>query len=159
MEEQLMSPTWTCAKHLMPWIWWVDHSVDKKLPGWSHSNRQLINGSNSKQGPVTSIIPSRGTLAGLRAGWTLWNSTRPRAKSRTWVRAIINTNTGWAEKWVRAALRRRTWECWWMRRYFMEKHWNLPSYKFIFLFTIMIEKLNLWNGLFLNIQLIAKCLN
>ncbi|GAB0190565.1 cAMP-dependent protein kinase inhibitor alpha [Grus japonensis] len=32
----------------------------------------------------------------------------------TWVRAIASTTTGWVENGLKAALRRRTWGCWWM---------------------------------------------
>ena len=60
---------------------------------------------------------SRGTQTGLRGGpmWTSWSSIRPSAMSCTWVRAIPNTSTGWAESGLRAALRRRTWGWWLMR--------------------------------------------
>ena len=49
-------------------------------------------------------MPSGGTLTGLRGGamQTSWSSTRPSARSCTWVRAIPSINIGWA------ALRRRT---------------------------------------------------
>ncbi|GAB0204424.1 mitochondrial enolase superfamily member 1 [Grus japonensis] len=33
----------------------------------------------------------------------------------TWVRAIPSIATGWAENGLKAALRRRSWGCWWMR--------------------------------------------
>lgn len=37
---------------------------------------------------------------------------RPRARSCTWVQAIPSTNTCRAENGLKAARRRRTWECW-----------------------------------------------
>ena len=62
-------------------------------------------------------MPSSGTWTGLRGGpiQNSWNSTRPSARSCTWVGAIPNSNTGCVEKGLRVALRRRTWGCWWMR--------------------------------------------
>jgi len=40
---------------------------------------------------------------------------KAKCNSCTWVRAIPNTSTGWAESGSRAALRRRTCVYWWMR--------------------------------------------
>ena len=62
-------------------------------------------------------MSSRGTMTGLRGGpvQKSWNSTRPSARTHTWVEAIPSTNTGWAKYGLRAALTRRTWECWLMR--------------------------------------------
>lgn len=37
------------------------------------------------------------------------------ARSYTWVTAIPDTPTGWAEKWLRAALQRETW-WWWLMK-------------------------------------------
>ena len=50
----------------------------------------------------------------LRGGpvQTWWSSTRPSARSCTWVGAIPSPNRGWIENGLRAALRRRTWGCW-----------------------------------------------
>jgi len=64
----------------------------------------------------TEGMPSRGTWIVLRGGpvRTSWNSTRPSARSCTWVRAIPSTNTGWVKNRLRAAVR-RTWGCWLMR--------------------------------------------
>jgi len=61
-------------------------------------------------------MPFRGTLTGWRGGpaWTAWSSTRPSARSCTWVGVIPNTSTGWVESGSRTALR-RTWGYWWMR--------------------------------------------
>jgi len=58
-------------------------------------------------------MPSGGTLTGLkgRPMWTSWGSTRPRARSCTWLGAIPRTNTDWAENGLRAA-QPRTWGCW-----------------------------------------------
>ena len=57
---------------------------------------------------------SRGTWTGLRGGpvQTPWSSTRPSARSCTWVGAIQSTSTGWEETGLRTAPRRRTSECW-----------------------------------------------
>ena len=59
-------------------------------------------------------MPFRGTLTGWRGGpaWTAWSSTRPSARSCTWVRVIPSINTVWTESGSRAALR-RTWGYWW----------------------------------------------
>lgn len=73
-EEKLMPPTWDLCKafdavshdilvsklrrHGFDITQWI-----KKLTGWPHSKRQLISGSKSKQGPVTSIIP-QGSISG-----------------------------------------------------------------------------------------------
>jgi len=61
-------------------------------------------------------MPSIGTLTGTTGGpvQTSGSSTRPSARSCTWVRTISSTNIGWAENGLRAALGRRTWEYWWM---------------------------------------------
>ena len=60
---------------------------------------------------------SRETLTGLRGGpeQTSWSSTRPSARSCTWVRAIPSTNTGWVGNGLKAALSRRTLGCWLIR--------------------------------------------
>lgn len=57
-------------------------------------------------------MPSRETWTGLRGGpvWTLRSSTRPNARSRTWGKAIPDTNMvgqrmDWGQLW-------RPWECW-----------------------------------------------
>ena len=62
-------------------------------------------------------MPSRGTLTSLRSGliWNSWGSTRPSARSRTWVRATSGINTVWGMKRLRAALPRRTWVYRWMK--------------------------------------------
>ena len=63
-------------------------------------------------------VPSRGTLTDLRAGpgRTSWSLTRLSAWSCTWFEEIPSTNTGWAEKRLVAALRRRTQLCCLTRR-------------------------------------------
>ena len=55
------------------------------------------------------------------AMWTSWSSKRPSERSCIWVGPISTTNTGWVENGWRAALRRRTWEYWWM------KSWTWPN--------------------------------
>jgi len=59
----------------------------------------------------------RGTWTSSRSGplWTSWGSTRPSARSCTWVRSTPSINTGWSMKGLRSALLRRTWEDWWMQ--------------------------------------------
>ena len=56
---------------------------------------------------------SRGTWAGLRGTHmpTSGSSTRPSARSHMWVRAAPGIHKGWAENGLRAALRRRIWDC------------------------------------------------
>ena len=58
-------------------------------------------------------MPSRGTLTVLRGGpmKISCSSTKPSARSCTWIRAIPNMTTGQAENGLRAVLRRRTWWC------------------------------------------------
>ena len=61
-------------------------------------------------------MPSRGTWTSSRSEpvWTSWGSTRPSARSCTWVGATPGINIGWGMNGLRAALPRRTWGCWWM---------------------------------------------
>ena len=51
------------------------------------------------------------SLTSSRSGpaWTSWGSTRPSARSWTWVGTIPGVNTGWGMKGLKIALRRRTW--------------------------------------------------
>ena len=44
-----------------------------------------------------------------------WGSTRPSARSCTWVGATPTMNTGWGMRGLRAALLRRTWGYWWIK--------------------------------------------
>ena len=76
-------------------------------------------------------MPSRRSLTSLRGGpaWTSWSSTRPSARSCMWVGAIPSTNTGWAEKGLRAALRRKTWGCWWILKLNMASNVHLQPRK------------------------------
>lgn len=48
----------------------------------------------------------QGTLAGLRGRLmeTSWGSSKPSAKSYSWVVAVPGTPTGWEEKWLRTTL-------------------------------------------------------
>lgn len=50
-------------------------------------------------------------LDSLESMPTSWISERPSAKSCTWVRATLSKDIGWAVNGLRAALRKRTWEC------------------------------------------------
>ena len=56
-------------------------------------------------------MSSKETWTSRRGGpmWTSWGSTRPSARSCTWVGAVLSINTDWGMKGLRAALRRRTW--------------------------------------------------
>ena len=63
------------------------------------------------------VLPSRWTWTGLRGRpvRTSWSLARPGSRSGTWAGAIPSTNTVWLENGLRAALTRRTQECWLMR--------------------------------------------
>ena len=66
---------------------------------------------------VRDGMPSRGIWTSWRSGpvWTSWGSTRPSARSCTWVGETPVINTVWGMKGLRAALQRRTWSYWWMK--------------------------------------------
>lgn len=67
--------------------------------------------------PMTlSCVEGRGGASrGIWTGWASGRSIRLSARSYSWVRATPSPNTGWEGTGQRAALRRRTWGCWWMR--------------------------------------------
>ena len=62
-------------------------------------------------------MPSREIWTRSRSGpmWTSWVSTRPSARSCTWLRETTGVNMGWGMKGLRAALPRGTWGYWWMK--------------------------------------------
>jgi len=111
---------WRPVMSGVPQGWYWDQRCSTSLSvTWAvgPSARSLFADNTKLCGAVNTLvegITSRGTWTGLRGGpaQTSWSSTRPSARSRTWVRAIPSTNTGWGENGLRAAQRRRTWGCW-----------------------------------------------
>ena len=60
---------------------------------------------------------------------TSWSSTRPSVRSCTWARTISSSNTGWAEKGLIAALKRRIWECsTWTSNVHLQPRWPTISW-------------------------------
>lgn len=60
---------------------------------------------------------------------TSWWSTRSSERSCTWVRAISNTNTGWARDGLRTALRKSIWGCRLMKSLMWASSVSLPPRK------------------------------
>lgn len=76
-------------------------------------------------------MSSSRTLTGLGGGpvQIQWSSTKPTARSCTWVRVIPNIKTGRVMTGLSTVLRSRTWGCWWIRNWIKAGNTSLQSRK------------------------------
>jgi len=100
-----ISTIWHLCWYQRQWDWvhsqqvWQQHQADWCIWHWKE------------------VMSSRWTMTDSRSRpvWTLWDSTKPSARSCTWVGAISSKNRGLVENELRAALWRRPWQCLLMR--------------------------------------------